>query len=149
MTLLLLAIISWIAVKSKNLDFWPLAIFVILGIIFHFFAPYIDSWHYHIAGLFDLGVLWGLSRLVSINKLVKILCVVTFMSLLLNIAGWVIYELYFPPLAYDIAFNVLYALTIVAILTIRKKNGGIDSDRKNIGTPNFFNFSFKSHYGNF
>lgn len=147
MTLLLLGIIAWLTVRSNDLDFWPLAIFVIPAVMFHFFAPYAGEWHYHIAGLFDVLVSWVLSRLVFIDKMVKILATITLISLILNIAGWVIYELYLPPLAYDIAFNVLYAATILVILTIRNKNGSIDYRSKDIGIFNFFNFSFKSNHG--
>ena len=129
MTLAFLIIIAFIAVRSDDEHFWPLAIFSVPAIIFAVISPYTGWWHYHLGGALDVLVLFCLSRLIIINSLVKWLAGITLASITLNLAGLIMYELYMESYLYDMSFNLLYAITIWIALT----NGRFNRDSKNNG----------------
>lgn len=137
MTLLILCLLAWIAVRSDDRRFWPLAIFTVPAIVFNVLSPYTGWWHYHLGATLDLCVLVALSRLSHVNGLTKLLAGVTLYSIYLNIAGYVMYELYMEPYVYDMAFNILYSITIVMVLL----NGRFDRNSESFGVARSIRFS--------
>lgn len=76
--------------------------------------------YYGSAALFDLGVLMLISGIRPITKTIAQLHVICLASVLVNFAGWVIWWLYLPPAAYNLAFVTIYCW---ALVTLTRRNG--------------------------
>jgi len=134
-TLLLLAVLALLAVRSNDRQFWPLCVFTLPAILFHCFAPFFPEWHFHVASVLDVIVLYGLFRLIDTDqRLVAGLALTSVVSVLLNIVGWIAYEAYLPPDRYNAAFIFLYTLVIVLVVG----NGYFNTGRKGGRFPRHF-----------
>lgn len=66
-----------------------------------------------------MGITGSLSFIDDFTINVHRLCVA---AIILDLFGWVIYMLYLDPYPYNVAFAMLYAISIVVFLTGRKAN---------------------------
>lgn len=86
------------------------------------------------AAIFDLLIIILVSGIRPLPELVLSLHRICAASILINVTGWVIWVLYFPPILYDLAFVALYAWLVVTLISRDKKNvGGNTLDRGGFG----------------
>lgn len=88
------------------------------------FADYVGLMYYGSAALLDLGIIVLTSGISPVPKMVLTLHKICLVSILANLAGWLMWYSYYPPLAYDAAFAVIYAWTLLTL---------INRDRLNVG----------------
>lgn len=81
-----------------------------------FFSNYEGLQYYGSAALFDLAVIVVASGINPVPKMVLNLQKICIVSIVANLAGWVMWFLYYPPLAYDLAFVVIYAWTLIVLI---------------------------------
>lgn len=76
-----------------------------------------DGWTYYIsAGCFNLAVLLIVARACTPSRVSDGVLVVSFLALLSNFYGWVLWFCYLEPASYNLLFIGLYILTIFTIL---------------------------------
>lgn len=76
--------------------------------------------YYGSAALLDLLVLILLSGISPIPRLAVRLQIISLISIIANMAGWLIWFLYLPPTVYDFTFYLLYAWALVELI---RRNG--------------------------
>jgi hypothetical protein len=84
-----------------------------------------DQWYYMGAALIDSLTIILLSWLVVIDKLAVRLMILSAVSMSLNVAGLMMYEMYQPATIYDALFITLYIGVIIALA---------DQECSNVGT---------------
>lgn len=98
---------------------------ILVGIILthELFFSHLDGLAYFAsAALFDLAAIMLTGLVVPITKMVLSIHRICIVSILANFAGWILWEMYFPPLAYELTFAGIYMWTLVVLL----KRGGND-----------------------
>lgn len=101
---------------------WFTALFAGVALVFQMTLADVDGWAYFpLAALCDFTVAaiayrFGMSRKATDVMLVSLV------SLALNLFGWVMWYLYLPSTAYEVAFQIFYP--VVAMLFARKGGGG-------------------------
>jgi hypothetical protein len=87
--------------------------------------------YYLFAAIIDLLIIIVISKPVKITETIIDLQNIALWFIYANTIGWVIYELYYPPLIYD---SLCLALFISALVVAIRKGGGEDVGRiTNIG----------------
>jgi hypothetical protein len=76
--------------------------------------------YYGSAALFDLAIIILTSGINPVPKMVLSLHRICITSILANLAGWVLWLFYYPPLAYDATFAAIY---VWALVTLIKRDG--------------------------
>lgn len=95
--------------------------FVAIISLHEFLLSHLDGFQYYgSAALFDLLIIVLTSGINPVPKMVLSLHKVCITSILANLAGWLLWFLYYPPLAYDAAFVAIYAW---ALMTLIKRDG--------------------------
>lgn len=84
------------------------------------FSPLDGLQYYGSAALFDLLIIVLTSGINPVPRMVLSLHRLCIVSILANMAGWVIWFFYFPPLAYDLAF---VAINSWALFILIKRDG--------------------------
>jgi hypothetical protein len=79
-------------------------------------SDYVGLMYYGSAALFDLGIIILTSGISPVPKMVLTLHKICMVSILANLAGWLMWFLYYPPLAYDAAFAIIYAWTLITLI---------------------------------
>ena len=79
--------------------------------------------YYGSAALFDLAIIIITSAIRPVPRLVVRLHRICIVSILLNLVGWTLWTLYYPPILYDAAFFLVYAW---AIITLTGRDGPND-----------------------
>lgn len=72
--------------------------------------------YYGSAALFDLLIIGLTSGINPVPRMVLSLHRTCIASILVNSVGWVLWFFYFPPLAYDATFVLLYAWTLITFI---------------------------------
>lgn len=85
-----------------------------------FLADLTGLQYYGSAALFDLLIIVLTSGISPIPKMVLSIHKICIASMLINAVGWTLWLLYFPPIAYSIAFLCLSVWTL-AVFTKRDK----------------------------
>jgi len=117
--LLIVVMIPFLDEESKI----PSTIFMLPAIGFQILSPYLEASHYLIAAMLDWVVLFCLSRLVRQSMLTCILAFLSVSSIMLNMIGYIRYELYYSPDLYDQLYIIFYLLVAATIMGTR--NGGV------------------------
>jgi len=81
-----------------------------------FFSDYGGLQYYGSAALFDLAIIILTSGINPVPKMVLSLQKICIVSIIANLAGWVIWFLYYPPIIYDLAFVAIYAWTLITLI---------------------------------
>lgn len=85
--------------------------------------------YYGSAALFDLLIIVLTSGINPVPQMVLSLHRICFVSILANMAGWVIWFFYFPPLIYDLAFVAINVWTLIIFIRRDGENvGGYSMD---------------------
>lgn len=94
--------------------------------------------YYFTAMITSLAVIFMLEKFVSPTPLIESLQKVCLVSIMLNMFGWFLYMLLFPPIYYSISFMVLYSWAILILIkgsrdgVAGNMDGNIDVGRRNI-----------------
>ena len=99
------------------------AYFVLITLTHDIFLSSLDGFSYY--GSAATGGLLAAVLMTGINPIPKIvlkLQVVCILSAILNFMGWVLWYLYLPPDAYNIAFICLYLYTVIILLSRDKED---------------------------
>lgn len=90
--------------------FFAAVLFVSITLTHEIFLSHLDGlMYYGSAALLDLAIIVLTSGINPVPRMVLSLHRVCIASIVLNLAGWVLWFFYFPPLLYDLAFVTLYA----------------------------------------
>jgi hypothetical protein len=84
--------------------------------------------YYLSAAFFDFVVLAFICSYAKHSRFTDNMIYLCFVSILLNVYGWTIYELYLDPISYNLAFQGLY---IAAIYILIKRDRENESDLSN------------------
>lgn len=130
-TVLLYLMLTALLVQPNKDRFIASSIFV--------FAIMIHEWtlsnqtglvYYGTAGLFDLIVITMLHYMKSESELVWSLINISFVSMITNTIGWIMWMLWIPPTLYNAAFVVIYGWAFFKLIGRDKKDvGGHSLDR--------------------
>lgn len=116
---LALAVVAFIQPNAPR--FFAAVTFVSVTFLHELFLSHYDGLlYYGSAALFDLFIIVITSGIHPVPKMVLSLHKICIASILINLAGWVLWFFYFPPLVYDAAFVVLY---VWALITLINRNG--------------------------
>ena len=94
------------------------------------FYDRVGLFYYGTAALFDIAIIVGTANLAVMPRLVKDIHRVSLTSIVLNFSGWIMWQLYLSPAAYNLAFILLYAWVIVLLIKGERKSargGRLDS----------------------
>lgn len=135
--LVLIAIMAFIQPNAPRM--YAALLFVGLT-IFHelFFSHLYGILYYGSAALLDLGIIMLASGISPIPRMVITLNRICLASIVVNFAGWVIWSSYLPPMAYDLAFVVIY---LWALITLIKRDGSDVRDFSVGGWSSCFRFN--------
>lgn len=114
--LIMLVVIATILQKDQaNLS---AALIITSLTLFHelFFSAYDGTKYYLSAALFDMAAIILLSRLNPLPKIALDLQIVSFVSILTNTMGWVVWFRYYPPVIYDLAYVVIYSWVLLLLI---------------------------------
>lgn len=115
--LALILLISVFCFSSKEGVALNVSIFVIPSLLFQFIALILPGMYLYLVGaaldVFILGAFYLFGRT---SNLLIALSLISFISILLNFAGWSMYMDYKEPLVHDISFMVLYFVAFLACL---------------------------------
>lgn len=89
-----------------------------------FFSNYEGMQYYGSAALFDLAIIIIASGINPVPKMVLSLQKICIVSIVANLAGWIMWFLYYPPIIYDLAFVAIYAWTLIILIKRTGANVG-------------------------
>jgi len=139
--ILFLAVLSFIRHGENR---YSILIFAALCGFFQFASDNLgDSWgfaYYLGAAIADLLIIIAISRPIKLTATIINLQRIALWFIYANTMGWIIYELYYPPLIYD---ALCLALFISALVVAVKKGGNGDLGNN---TNNSNDFAFYSGY---
>jgi hypothetical protein len=85
------------------------------------FLSHLDGLAYYGSdALFELAIIILISGIDPVPRMVVALHKICMVAIVANLAGWVFWFFYLPPMAYDASFVVIYAWALTALL---KRNG--------------------------
>ncbi len=122
----LLAALAIAALVQPNTARFFAALVFVGGTLSHDFLlqDLIGLSYYGSAALTDLGVIVVLSLLRPVSKLAVELQRLSFISIIINAFGWVLWVSYEPPAAYDAAFLAYYAFALLVLIKKDKTDVG-------------------------
>lgn len=125
-TSILLIFIGAFALLQPNAPrLFAALIFAGLTLAHDFFSSNLDGlMYYGSAALIDLFIIILTSGISPVPKMVITLHKICMVSIVANFFGWVIWTLYYPPIAYDLAFMAIYAWTLITFITRGKIDVG-------------------------
>lgn len=85
-----------------------------------------DLLYYLTAGMVDCVLIFIICFFARPTIFTDLMVLVCAGSLLLNVYGWIIYELFLAPISYDVAFSFLYLIVVFVFL---KKDTHNDKNR--------------------
>lgn len=92
-------------------------IFSCVTLLHEIFMKDLDGFlYYGSAALFDLAIIIIFSKMESLSYMVIRLQKVCIVSMFVNIIGWMMWYMYYPPDIYNISFMFLYLWTIAILL---------------------------------
>lgn len=111
-----------------ELNRFYIALVYFLSVFVHdlFFSSTTGIVYYGSAAMFDLLAIIIISNIQPISKTTIAITNICFLSIVLNLIGWLIWFLYWPPLPYNAAFIILYASAFIALI---RQDLGPDGDR--------------------
>lgn len=118
----LISVIAFCALFQPNAPrLFAAVAFAAITLCHHVFLSDLDGLYYYgSAALFDLAIIILTSGINPVPDMVLSLHRICFVSILANLAGWILWACYLPPLAYNISFGVIY---LWAVITLIKRNG--------------------------
>lgn len=128
--------------RSAPRLFSALIFSVVSTVLIFIDAALSDYMLYMVSALASVLVMIGLSASVLVSSIVLTLHKICLAAILLNFGGYLIYELGYSYLAYNLSFTILY---IITILTLIKKDGR--SDARGFGYTSWratFSYNFHS-----
>lgn len=89
----------------------------------HYVLMYdVDGWLYYFsAAALDAAVVFFTLRLKIISPVIESIHSICYISIMMNFFGWLLWQLYLPPDAYNSAFLLIYAWAIMNLL--RRETG--------------------------
>ncbi len=120
-TYLMFALVAVAFIQPNAPRLFAAVVFVGVVSLHEALLSHLDGLQYYgSAALFDLLIIVLTSGINPVPRMVLSLHRLCIVSILLNMAGWVLWFFYFPPLAYDLAFVAVYAW---ALLILIKRDG--------------------------
>ena len=95
--------------------------------------------YYYGSAVFDVATIIIISRVAKVSSMVLTIQKICLVSILLNFFGWVMWELYMPPVMYNSLFIALY---VYALLTLVRRSS-IDVGEYTLG---YRWFGFRTNY---
>lgn len=80
------------------------------------FYDRVGLFYYGTAALFDMIIIVCTANLAIISGLTKSVHRISIASVVFNLSGWIMWRLYLSPVAYNVAFILLYAWAILVLL---------------------------------
>ena len=80
------------------------------------FYDRVGLFYYGTAALFDMIIVVCTANLAVISGLTRSIHSVSIASVVFNLSGWIMWRLYLSPVAYNVAFILLYAWVILVLL---------------------------------
>ena len=117
--------------------------------IVHYVLMYnVEGWIYYFsAALLDASIVFFTLKLRVISPVIESLHAICYISILMNFFGWILWHLYLPPDAYNVAFLLVYAWAILNLLR-REPGDARGSDTIGMGHRHFSTSPSKSHNSN-
>ncbi len=81
-----------------------------------FFSNYEGLYYYGGAALFDLFIIILISGINPVPKMVLTLQKICIVSMLVNLLGWILWFLYYPPLIYNVSFIGIYIWVLITLI---------------------------------
>ena len=120
-TLLIYAVLIVAFLQPNAPRFFAAVIFIGITLLHELLLSSYDGLQYYgSAALFDLAIIIITSGINPVPKMVLSLHRICIVSIFANLAGWVLWFFYYPPLAYDAAFALIYVWTLITLI---KRNG--------------------------
>jgi len=116
-TLIILAAVIAAFLQPNAPRFFAAVAFVGVTLTHELFFPTLDGLNYYgSAALMDLSIIAITSGISPVPKMVLTLQKICLVSILANLAGWILWTLYYPPAAYDAALLALYVWALVSLI---------------------------------
>ena len=80
------------------------------------FSDYDGLLYFVSAGVCDLAIIILVSGIRPIPRVALVLIKISLVSIVANFFGWVAWVLYYPPLAYEVSFMLIYSFAVVTLL---------------------------------
>lgn len=121
------AIVLLVLIQSSWHRVQVVFIFAMMTFIHNLFMAHLDGLPYYLSdAMFYAFVISATAMLPKISELTMSIHRICLAAIVLDVFGWVIWMLYLPPDSYNVAFMLLYAWTIIII---------ISGDREDAGSP--------------
>lgn len=118
---LLYALIVAAVLQPNAPRFFAAVLFMSIAMVHELFLSNLTGLQYYgSSALFDLLIIVLTSGITPVPKMVLSIHKICIASMLINAMGWALWLLYFPPLAYNVAFLCLSAWTL-AVFTKEDK----------------------------
>lgn len=141
-TALIYLIVILAVMQPSKKRLYPALVFALLTLAHLAFADTFEGFEYYFSAvLVDMLIMALIVRSDSI--LAFHLMVVSITSIVLNTAGWILWEFYYPHFAYDAAFIVLYLYAISKLCYGGGDVGDYTHSRWHFG---IFGCAFESHH---
>lgn len=122
--------------------------FACVSIIHYVLMFDVGGWAYYFsAALLDAAVIFFTIRLRIISPVIESLHAICYISILMNFFGWLLWQLYLPPDAYNAAFLLIYGWAILNLLR-RESDDARGSDTIGMGHRHILTSAGKSHSSN-
>lgn len=92
--------------------------------------------YYGTAALADLAIIAALSFIDTPPKMVLRLQTICVVSIMLNVAGWILWRMYMPPDLYNAAYVMLYAWMLITLIR-RGKTDHVGGYRNGFGGSSY------------
>ena len=71
--------------------------------------------YYFCAAIADLGIVFCIYKLKTYDWLAESLQRLCLISVVLNLLGWIMYEMYLPPNLYNLSFIIFYGASVIVL----------------------------------
>lgn len=125
--------LTWLLITGLCLMCWgvsekyPLSIFAAGTFLFHALDSFVgDSWgasYYVVAASTDLLIMYFISISIRLTVLALGLMALSFVSIVLNFTGWVMYESYWLPDIYNLLYVIFYGVALLFVIIRSLKDG--------------------------
>jgi len=120
--LFVLMVIALLWQDSRS-GFFAAAAYVTITLLHDQVFGDLTGWlYYFTATYFDLGVILLLAGIQGVSKMILRLQLISIASMVMNLAGWLMYEAYYPPDLYNMGFIVIYVLAVITIFNRDRDN---------------------------
>lgn len=107
-------------------DYFALTVFTFVALSFHVLDMVfitLDAHYYLVCAALDLVVIRLIASQVDLKDISLLLIGASLVSICLNFGGWVLYELYYTPVIYNVLFSIYY-IAVLILIAIRSQRDG-------------------------